>query len=152
VTPSIDKVVQHEIDSINDHMPANRFTLSELAKSEDPHYMTRNGEKSILKMDEIIELLKVVPSRFHDEIRLPIVILRRMDYGAGIYTIAGGKAELFMVHHLLGYVDLEWRDFQEWKPIEKLMRPQVQAIRRRLPSASCIGFVTSTENDEEGPR
>jgi uncharacterized protein (UPF0216 family) len=109
--------------------------------------MTRNGEKSILKMDEISELVRLVPLRFHDEIRLPIVILRRMDYGTGIYTIAGGKAELFMIHQLLGYVDLEWDDFQKWKPIEKLMRPQVQAIRQRLPSTSCIGFVTSVEKE-----
>ena len=143
MTPPIDKIVQHEIDSINDHMPASRFSLRELARSEDPHYMTRNGEKSILKKDEISKLVRLVPSEFQNEIRLPIVILRRMDYGTGIYTIAGGKAELFMVHQVLGYVDLEWKDFQKWKPVEKLMRPQVQAIRRRLPSTSCVGFVTS---------
>ena len=148
MTPPIDKIVQHEIDSINDHMPATRFSLSELAKSDDPHYMTRNGEKSILKKDEISELVRLVPSKFHNEIRLPIVILRRMDYGTGIYTIAGGKAELFLVHHLLGYVDLEWKDFQKWKSIEKLMRPQVQALRQKLPSTSCIGFVTSKANDD----
>jgi uncharacterized protein (UPF0216 family) len=147
VTPPIDKIVQHEIDSINDHMPATRFSLRELAESDDPHYMTRNGEKSILKKEEILELVSLVPSRFHDEIRLPIVILRRMDYGTGIYSIAGGKPELFLIHHLLGYVDLEWDDFQKWKPIEKLMRPQVQAIRQKLPSTSCVGFVTSIENE-----
>ncbi|MHA2020275.1 MAG: DUF61 family protein, partial [Candidatus Thorarchaeota archaeon] len=147
MTPPIDKIVQHEIDSINDHVPATRFSLRELAKSDDPHYMTRSGEKSILKKEEISELASLVPSRFHDEIRLPIVILRRMDYGTGIYTIAGGKPELFLVHHLLGYVDLEWDDFQRWKPIEKLMRPQVQAIRQKLPSTSFVGFVTSVENE-----
>ncbi len=147
MTPPIDKIVQHEIDSINDHMPATRFSLRELARSDDPHYMTRNGEKSILKKEEISELVSQVPPRFHDEIRLPIVILRRMDYGTGIYTIAGGKPELFLVHHLLGYVDLEWTNFQKWKPIEKLMRPQVQAIRQKLPSTSCVGFVTSVENE-----
>jgi uncharacterized protein (UPF0216 family) len=128
-------------------MPTTRFSLRELAKSDNPHYMTKIGEKSILKMDEISELVRLVPQRFHDDIRLPIVILRRMDYGTGIYTIAGGKAELFLVHHLLGYVDLEWDNFQKWKPIEKMMRPQVQAIRRKLPSTSCIGFVTSVGNE-----
>ena len=148
MTPPIDKIVQHEIDSINDHMPVTRFSLSELANSDDPHYMTRNGEKSILKRDEISELVRLVPSKFHNEIRLPIVILRRMDYGTGIYTIAGGKAELFLVHHLLGYVDLEWKDFQKWKSIEKLMRPQVQVLIQKLPSTSCIGFVTSKANDD----
>lgn len=147
MTPPIDRIVQHEIDSINDHMPATRHSLRELANSEDPHYVTRSGEKSILKKEEITRLTQMVPSKHHDDIRLPFVILRRMDYGAGIYSIAGGKAELFIIHQVLGQVDLQWTDFQSWKPVEKLMRPQVQALRRELPSTSCIGFVTSSEKD-----
>ncbi|MFW9845825.1 MAG: DUF61 family protein [Candidatus Thorarchaeota archaeon] len=147
MTPPIDRIVQHEIDSINDHMPAIRHSLSDLVNSDDPHYITRSGEKSILKKDEIARLAQMAPSKHHDDIRLPIVILRRMDYGAGIYSIAGGKAELFLIHQILGQVDLQWSDFQNWKPVERLMRPQIQVIRRELPSASCIGFVTSSEKD-----
>ncbi len=146
MTSPIDRILEQEIDSINDHMPVKRSTLGELMQSDSPHYVTRGGESSILKKEEIARIAKEVPSRFHKEIKLPMVILRRMDYGPGIYTIAGEKVELFLIHRVLGQVDLEWKDFRTWKPVEKLMRPQVQAVRRKFPSTTCIGFVTTVEN------
>ncbi|MFW9799230.1 MAG: DUF61 family protein [Candidatus Thorarchaeota archaeon] len=147
MTSPIDRILEHEIDSINDHMPAKRSTLSELMQSASPHYVTRGGEVSILKKEEIAKIAKEMPTLFHKEVKLPIVILRRMDYGPGIYTVAGEKVELFLIHRVLGQVDLEWKDFRNWKPVEKLMRPQVQAVRRKFPSTTCIGFVTTVEND-----
>ena len=68
-----------------------------------------------------------------------------MDYGEGIYTIAGNKTELFMIHRFIGYVDLEWQDFAKWKPIEKIARPQVQLLRRKLPSTTSIGIGMSSK-------
>ena len=147
MTPPIDRIIEHEIDSINDHMPITRHTVHELLESDSPQYITRGGEVSILKKDEIAEIAEEVPPQFHKDIRLPIVILRRMDYGPGIYSVAGEKAELFLIHRILGHVDLQWGEFQTWTPVEKLMRPQVQAVRRRLPSTTCIGFITTVDDD-----
>ena len=95
----IDKILEHEIDSINDHMPISRESLKVLLESETPKYQTRGGEDSIIKKEEILELSKEVPQRFHEDIKLPIIILRRMDYGPGIYSVAGGKPELFLPSH-----------------------------------------------------
>jgi uncharacterized protein (UPF0216 family) len=142
VTSGIDRILEREIDSINDHMPATRHTLKTLLKIESPRYFTRNGQESIMKKEELLELAKEVPSHHHKEIKMPILVLRRMDYGPGIYTISGGKSELFLVHRILGYVDLPWAEMNLWKPIERLMRPQVQELRRRFPSTTCVGFVT----------
>ncbi len=119
--------------------------MSDLIGVNSPHFKTRVGEVSVFRVEEIEELALEVPKRFHEEIGLPIVILRRLDYGTGIYTIAGNKAELFMVHRIIGYVDLGWEDFAQWKPVEKLARPQVQALRRKLPSTSTIGIAMSKE-------
>jgi uncharacterized protein (UPF0216 family) len=149
LSPSIDKLIEHEIDTLNDHLPETRITLQELSKSGKPFFITRSGEKSIFRVEEIEWLQEQVPSRFHDSIRLPIVILRRLDYGLGIYTVAGNKTELFMIHRILGYVDLEWKIFASWKPIEQLARPQVQYLRKRMPSTTCIGIVHATR---EKPR
>ncbi|MFX1367729.1 MAG: DUF61 family protein [Promethearchaeota archaeon] len=143
----IDRILEHEIDSINDHMPVSRQSLKTLLESDSPRYQTRGGEESIIKKEEILEISKEVPSKFHGDIKLPIIILRRMDYGAGIYSAAGGKPELFLIHRLLGYVDLGWDQLASWKPVEKLMRPQVQTLRRKLPSSTCIGFVTPVGED-----
>lgn len=138
-------MIEHDIDTLNDHLPTSRVPLSDLIGMDSPHYKTRIGEVSVFKVEEIEELALEVPKRFHEEIGLPIVILRRLDYGTGIYTVAGNKTELFMVHHVIGYVDLAWGDFAKWKPVETLARPQVQILRRRFPSTTTIGIAMSKE-------
>jgi uncharacterized protein len=143
----MDKILEYEIDKINEHLPRARTRLAELLKEEDPHFITRSGEKSVFKTEELEWLSKEVPKQFHSLIRLPIVLLRRLDYGPGIHSISGNKTELFMIHKILGYDDLEWENLATWKPIEKLARPQVQIIRKKMPSTSSLGIVFTTSRD-----
>jgi uncharacterized protein (UPF0216 family) len=145
VSKFIDKMIEHDIDTLNDHLPESRVPLSELVGVESPQFKTRIGEVSVFRVEEIEELALEVPKKFHEEIRLPIVVLRRLDYGTGIYTVAGSKAELFLVHRIIGYVDLGWGDFVLWKPVEKLARPEIQILRRKLPSTSMIGIAMSSK-------
>jgi uncharacterized protein (UPF0216 family) len=144
----IEKVLEHEIDTLNDHLPRARIRLADLLKEKNPHFLTRCGDKSVFKLEELEWLRTEIPSQFHNEVRLPIVILRRLDQGPGIHSISGNKVELFMVHKILGYVDLEWEKINDWAPIEHLARPQVQIIRKKLPSTTVLGivFVTSKES------
>jgi len=148
VSPFIEKMIEQDIDTLNDHLPESRHPLSELIEADSPQFRTRDGEISVFRKEELAELAAEVPSRFHDDIRLPIVLLRRLDYGSGIYTIAGNKVELFMIHRILGYVDLEWENFGDWKSVEKLAKPQVQVLRRKLPSTTSIGIALSTKEKE----
>jgi uncharacterized protein (UPF0216 family) len=142
----IDKMIEHDIDTLNDHLPESRVPLSELIGVVSPQFRTRIGEISVFRIEELEQLALEVPERFHEDIRLPIIVLRRLDYGPGIYTVAGNKVELFLLHRIIGYVDLEWEDFARWKPVEKLARPQVQALRRKMPSTTIIGIgMTSKE-------
>jgi len=138
-------MIEHDIDTLNDHLPESRVPLSELIGIDSPQFKTRIGEISVFRVEEIEELALEVPKRFHGDIRLPIIILRRLDYGSGIYTVAGNKAELFMVHRVIGYVDLGWEDFSKWKHVEKLAKPQVQLLRRKLPSTTSIGIGMSSK-------
>ena len=140
----IDKILEHEIDTLNDHLPRARTRLSDLLKEKDPHFTTRSGEKSIFKMEELEWLKKEIPQKYHQSIRLPIVLLRRLDYGPGIHSVSGNKTELFMIHRILGYDDLAWENLAAWRPIEQLSRPQVQIIRQKMPSTSSLGIVFTT--------
>jgi uncharacterized protein (UPF0216 family) len=148
VNSKIEKILEHEIDTLNDHLPRARTRLSDLLKEKDPHYITRSGEKSIFKVEELEWLSKEVPTQFHSSIRLPIVLLRRLDYGPGIHSVSGNKTELFMIYKILGYDDLEWKNFADWKPIERLARPQVQIIRQKLSSTTSLGIVFTTKRDD----
>jgi uncharacterized protein (UPF0216 family) len=149
LSPVFDKIIEHNIDTANDHLPVKRITLQEIGETGSLVYQTRGGETSAFRQEEIERLLQLVPSYLHSEIRLPIVILRRMDLGRGIFTVAGNKVELFLVNQLiLGYVDLLWGEIGEWMPVERLVRPEVQTLRRRLPSTTTIGFTLSTDENQ----
>jgi uncharacterized protein (UPF0216 family) len=148
VSPFIEKMIERDIDTLNDHLPEARHTLSELIESESPRYKTRDGQFSEFRREELAKLAREVPSRFHEDILLPIVLLRRLDYGQGIYTVAGSKVELFTIHRILGYVDLDWEGLGKWKPVERLARPQVQLLRRKLPSTTTIGIAMATKGKE----
>ncbi len=143
----IDKLIEHDIDTLNDHLPRARIRLVDLLKEEDPHFMTRSGEKSVFKAEELDWLSKEVPKQFHYSIRLPIVLLRRLDYGPGIHSVSGNKTELFMVHKILGYDDLAWDNLATWKPVEQLARPQVQSIRQKMSSTTSLGIVFTTSKN-----
>jgi uncharacterized protein (UPF0216 family) len=148
VSPFIEKTIERDIDTLNDHLPESRHPLSELLETDSPHFRTRDSNVSVFRKDELEELAAEVPSRFHDDVRLPIVLLRRLDHGVGIYTISGNKVELFMIFRIIGYVDLEWENIENWKPVEKLAKPQVQVLRRKLPSTTSIGIAMSTKENE----
>jgi uncharacterized protein (UPF0216 family) len=148
VSPFIEKMIERDIDTLNDHLPESRLPLSELIEANSPKFKTRDGQYSVFRREELAELAAEVPSRFHKDILLPIVLLRRLDYGQGIYTVAGGKVELFTIHRVLGYVDLAWEDLGGWKPVERLARPQVQLLRRKLPSTTSIGIAMSTKEKD----
>ncbi len=136
-----EKIIEREVNSINDHLPQERIPLSELIKEDRPSYRTKDGQTSVFKKSEIEFLSKEVPQQYHAEIELPIIILRRLDLGRGVHTVAGGKPVLFLIHRVLGDVDLGWSDLYGTKLENSFARPQVQIIRRKLPTTTCLGFV-----------
>ncbi|MBS3793664.1 MAG: DUF61 family protein [Candidatus Thorarchaeota archaeon] len=140
----IERKIEREIESLNDHLPTTRLSLKEALQEDAPHFVTRGGKKSVIKKSELELLADLVPEPFHDKIILPIVLLRRIDLGAGIFSISGTKHTLFLVHKILGYVDLQWGNLYKWETRDRLARPQVQQLRRKIPSTSCLGITTGT--------
>lgn len=144
----IERLIENEIDTSNDHLPAKKVALVELVQHDSPSFLTRGGESSLFLKDEIAMLAKEIPSIHHEFFMLPIVLLRRMDLGSGIYTVAGSKTELFLISKMLGQDDLQWKDLASWRPVDRLARPQVQVVRRKLPSTTSLGFTTSVSNTD----
>ncbi len=144
-----ERMLEKEIDATNDHLPAKRISLQDIKGIDSPAFPTRAGEQSMFLQEEIDMLLKDIPEQYYVNFMLPIVILRRMDLGAGIYTITGSKPELFYIHYIIGQVDLEWGKMRLWKSSDRLARPQVQILRRKLPSTTTIGFTTAFVTDDK---
>jgi len=144
VSRFIERLIEREIDSANDHLPFRRRSLSELAASHTPSFKTRGGEESAFLKEEISMLAEQVPSIHHSSIMLPIVILRRRDLGSGIYTVTGSKIELFLIHRFLEQNGLGWDEINRWKSTDRYARPQIQILRRKLSSTTQLGFVGNT--------
>ena len=142
----IERIIERDIETINDDLPRTRPSLKALLELDTPEYQTKTGKMSTFKHEEIERLANEVPSKFHDDVKLPIIILRRLDLGRGIYSVTGSKPELFLIWKTVGQVDLEWEKLAEWKPKDRMYRPQVQLLRRKLPSTTCVGF-TSQQDD-----
>ena len=51
----------------------------------------------LLRTSELEELAKTAPEEYRGRLKLPIIILRRMEVGKSIYTIAGDRIEEFIV-------------------------------------------------------
>jgi uncharacterized protein (UPF0216 family) len=64
VSPFIEKMIERDIDTLNDHLPETRHTLSELIESESPKFKTRDGQFSEFRKEELTELVNEVPSKF----------------------------------------------------------------------------------------
>ncbi|MHA1904110.1 MAG: DUF61 family protein [Candidatus Thorarchaeota archaeon] len=143
----LEKMLEHEIDAVNDHLPSKRVTLKDMIDAETPRYETRGGEMSVFRKEEIVELAHDVPKQYHEAFLIPIIFIRRVDIGPGVYSITGSKPELFFIHRSLGYVDLEWSEMSSWKSVDKFARPQIQILRRKFPSVTCVGFATIIDTD-----
>lgn len=142
----IERLIEREIDSANDHLPVRRIPLSELVDSDSPSFKTRCGEVSVFLKDEISMLAEEVPFIHQGSIMLPIVILRRRDLGSGIYTVTGSKIELFLIHRFLEQDGLGWDEINRWKSTDRYARPQIQILRRKLSSTTQLGFVGSADS------
>ncbi|MEM3586192.1 MAG: DUF61 family protein [Candidatus Jordarchaeaceae archaeon] len=139
------KIWVREIEKINDHLPRNYKTLESLLKSKDPHVLTMDGDRIIFEKKELQFLAEIVPKKYQGKLQLPIVFIRRIDMGEGVFSISGGRIEKGVVMKLLGLADDPFSgDENNFLPY--IYRHQVLEIRRKIRSLTTIGFATSKLN------
>ena len=103
VERAFDALIGHEIRRLNNHLPKQRRPLRDLlAQDNDPTVETVDGTSLLLRRVEIQELAKIVPEEHHTRLRIPFIILRRMEMGRSIYTVVGDQIEAFTVQKILG--------------------------------------------------
>lgn len=137
---AMDAVLGHELRKLNTHLPKQRRSLSELLKLEDPTVEATDGSAIVLKTADLEELARVVPAEYQDRVKLPIIILRRMELGKSIYTVSGERVEEFTVKTILGLTtDAYYQMYKNQEPAF-LYRPQVTELLRKFHSLFVIGF------------
>jgi uncharacterized protein (UPF0216 family) len=137
---ALDAVLTYEIRKLNTHLPRHRQTMSDLMKSSDPTIEAVDGTSILLRTDELEELSRIVPREYQDRLKLPIVILRRMEFGKSTYTVSGEPIEEFTVKKILGETNADFHQMYMDRESFFLYRPQVVELLRKYHSLFVIGF------------
>jgi len=141
VERAFDALIGHEIRRLNSHLPKQRRLLSDLlAQNNDPTVETVDGTSLLLRRVEIQELAKIVPAEYHQRVRIPFIILRRMEMGRSIYTMMGDQIEAFTVQKILGRTNDSYHEMYKHREQTFLYRPEVTELVGKFHSLVVIGF------------
>ena len=148
---TFDALLGRELRKLNTHLPRERRSLKELLTQANPTIPTMDGSNIILKREELEQLGEIVPQTYHDAIKLPIIILRRMDLGRSVYTISGDKVEQFTIKKILGRTKAEFHAMHSDNEPLFLYRPDVSELVRIFHSLVVIGFGIPKELSDYAP-
>jgi hypothetical protein len=124
--------VEHMVERLNKHLPKTRKTLGQLLREEEPSVEAVDGSKICFRRQDIETVAKVMPAELHGSLFLPIVVVRRLELGKGVYFILGGRAEKALVSRLL--------NLDEGEKDLYLYRLQVFELLGKLKSLLTIAF------------
>ena len=149
---TFDALLARELRNLNAYLPKQRRPLSQLLKITDPTVEAVDGSSILLKSSELEALAKVVPTELHDRLKLPIIILRRMELGRSIYTVSGEKIEEFTVQKILGKAEEGYYKKQSDSEPVFLYRPEVSELLRMFHSLFVIAFGIPRELSDYAPK
>ena len=135
------KILDHEIESVNMHLPRKRISLQEAIIEEKNHYVARDGTKLFIDPKEIELLREFCPKNKMRDLFLPILIIRRRELGSGVYAVAGELIDEYVVARAIGTYDGSWLEYLENRknPLY-IYKPQLLLLRKKLRTATVIGF------------
>jgi len=136
----VSRILAKEIEKINDHLPRDSKTLKELLEMDEPKVLTKSGDELIMDKRELEMIANILPAQHHGKLRLPIIILRMIEMGEGVYMICGGDLEVQVIDKVLGQEAVYRHDGKAF-----LYKPYVAILRSRLRTTTVIGFVPSME-------
>jgi len=148
---AFDALLSHEIRKLNTHLPKQRRTLGNLLTETNPTLETVGGSTILLKSNELCELANLVPAEYHNRLKLPFVILRRMELGRSVYTISGERIEEFTVKKILGITSDSYAQIYRHREPLFLYRPQVTELLTKFHSLIVIGFGLPKELSDYSP-
>jgi uncharacterized protein (UPF0216 family) len=111
-----------------------------------------DGSSILLKTQELEELAKLVPSEYHDRLKLPIIIIRRIELGKSIYTLSGERIEEYTVQKLLGKTQDDYYQTINVREPVFLYRPEVSELLRMFHSLFVIAFGIPRELSDYIPK
>ncbi len=139
-----------DIEKINAHLPKATKSLAKLLMEEEPSVITRDGSRIYFEKDELKKLVEIIPTEFHKKITLPFILIRRLDFGKGIFTIGGGPLQAFTIKKILGITEKPFQNYAfEEKNETNLYWHHIRDLRKKFKSSFVIGFAANLPKEFE---
>lgn len=133
---AIDKnVLVKTIQTLNQHLPGKRLTLTDLLNMEKPGIKGKDNTFFIMDKSELELISQSLPRFMWNRLRLPMLIEMSPDFGSGAARVQG-EAEVEVVSRILG----------KSRPYERqliIYMPEVRELRRKLPTTTQYAFITN---------
>ena len=152
VERAFDALIGYEIRRLNNHLPKQRRVLSELLTDKDDRTIEAINGNIILRRSELRELARIVPAEYHNKLRLPFIIIRRMEMGRSIYTVTGDRIETFTVQKILGRTEDSFYEMHRHPEQIFLYRPEVRELVSKFHSLVVIGFSIPKDLSDYAPK
>ncbi len=138
---AFDVLIGREIQRLNNHLPKQRKYLKDLlAQDDDTEIEAADGTKLLLRRAELQAMGRIVPVEYHEKLRVPFIILRRMEMGKSVYTVVGDQLEAFTIQKILGLTNDSFHEMHKYTKQLFLYKPEVAELVRKFHSLIVIGF------------
>lgn len=109
----------------------------ELLSEDRPSVATRDGGRLVFDKEELKGLDVILSSLEREMLKLPIVLVRRLDLGSGVYAVSGSSVEIDVISKMLRQVKMP-TDLTVNAPY--VYKPVVFTLKRRYRTCLVLGF------------
>ena len=134
------RAIEREVEKLNQHLPKNPKSLAEIMESDNLSLETRDGGKIVFEKHELALLTKLVPKEYWSEVKLPFTLVRQIEKGKGVFIIAGGKIQQFVVAKVLGLTDLAFSELQKFNTPLFIYRPNAAQLKMKLRTSTVFAI------------
>ncbi|MHA1156865.1 MAG: DUF61 family protein [Candidatus Heimdallarchaeota archaeon] len=136
----LDLIWSLDIEKMNDHLPTERKTLTELLSEEKPQVKSKKNQTHKIKKKDLETICGLFPEEEWKNVNLPIVLLRRTEMEKGLYSVSGGVRELYIIHRLSGRSSEKFSRFKLDDHQPYIWKPEAFTAIRKAGSIIIIGY------------
>ncbi len=136
-----EKFIRHEIKRVNTHIPVKRISLDKAFK-EHGRYIelpTQDPDFPYLIRKEDLKPLAAIEKRLWPEIKVPLIIVRRMDIGRSVFK-AENRVTEYVFSKLLG---LYQGGYSEYNETRFFYWPHFAELKKILRSCLTVMFFST---------
>lgn len=136
----LDLIWSLDIEKMNEHLPVERKTLKNLLEEEQPVVMTKKNTKHKVRKNDLELVASILPKDQWEQIKFPIILLRRTSLEKGIYSISGGINEIYVTFRVVGKTNKSLQEFKLEEHQPYIWKPQAFAAIKKASSIFVIGY------------